>query len=157
MAQKQEPVLPPSEPPSGLSVLETELAQNALEYERIGDETLKVKLGSDAMFDRNSTAIRDNALPALKKLAAVLRNHNQLTLRIVGHTDSSGAEDYNLYLSQLRAKAVADELIQLGLPAADIQSEGRGDLDTRHEILPESQQKQKRRVEIYINESDINN
>ena len=133
-----------------LQGLEAELRRKGLLVERLKDNTLKVGLSSDGIFYIDSAQIKNSADPSLEDLANVLRNHDHLTLRIVGHTDSSGKNDYNLHLSEIRAKAVADQLITLGLPAAAIQSEGRGDLDTRHEVLRSNESSLKRRVEIYI-------
>jgi general secretion pathway protein A len=159
---KVEPAMQVEEPGTGtvklsqetnqgdLLELESELSRKGLLVEQLEDNTLKVRLSSDGIFDIDSAQLKNSAGSSLEALADVLRNHNQMTLRIVGHTDSSGAYDYNLQLSELRAKAVADQLIRLGLPAAAIQSEGRGDLDTRHENLPSYKTSLKRRVEIYI-------
>jgi outer membrane protein OmpA-like peptidoglycan-associated protein len=139
-----------AEPRAVLPELEAELSQKGLLVDRLEDNTLKVRLSSDGIFDINSAQLKYSAGTPLENLADVLRNHDQLTLRIVGHTDSSGEYDYNLHLSELRAKAVADQLIRLGLSAETIQWEGRGDLDTRNENLPSYKTSLKRRVEIYI-------
>jgi outer membrane protein OmpA-like peptidoglycan-associated protein len=45
---------------------------------------------------------------------------------IVGHTDTVGSDRYNNALSLRRARAVKNELINLGIPASRIKSEGRG-------------------------------
>jgi outer membrane protein OmpA-like peptidoglycan-associated protein len=148
VGQRQKPNR--GEPRGELLELEAELDRKGLLVERLKNNTLKVRLSSDGIFDIDSTQLKSSAGSSLEALAGVLRNHDQMTLRIVGHTDSSGEYDYNLHLSELRAKAVADQLIRLGLPAEDIQSEGRGDLDTRHENLPSYKSSLKRRVEIYI-------
>ena len=69
--------------------------------------------------------------------------------QVVGHTDSSGSAEYNLHLSELRAKVVADYLVGLGLPEEHIWSKGRGDRDTRLEEATQKQPELKRRIEIY--------
>jgi outer membrane protein OmpA-like peptidoglycan-associated protein len=117
----------------------------------MNDDILKVNLSSDGVFDFDSAQIKDGARPALKKLANALRKRDKLAIQVVGHTDSSGAAEYNLYLSQLRAKAVADSLISQGLSNASIQSEGRGDRDTR--LDQATSNNLKRRVEIYIRQA----
>ena len=73
-----------------------------------------------------------------------------MRVSVIGHTDSSGEPDYNVYLSQLRAKAVVDYLIAQGLPEDRTQSEGRGDRDTQFEESTRDQPELRRRVEIYI-------
>ena len=135
---------------TSLLQLEEDLLQSGLLVERTGDGTLKVNLSSDGMYDFDSARIKDGARPALEKLAAVLLKHDELTLQVVGHTDSSGAAEYNLHLSYLRSKAVADYLISQGLTDSSIEFEGRGDQDTRLEHSPGYNPDLKRRVEIYI-------
>ena len=131
--------------------LEEQLQQSGLLVERMDDDTLKVNLSSDGVFAFDSAGIKDGARPALVKLAEVLRKQDELTIEVVGHTDSTGAADYNLYLSQLRAQAVADYLISQGINDASIQSEGRGDRIPGRINRPAKTVK--RRVEIYIREA----
>jgi outer membrane protein OmpA-like peptidoglycan-associated protein len=119
--------------PDELEDVQQILTRNGLRVERIDETTLKVNLSSEGMFDIGSAQIKPAATPALQKLSDVMLQHERTLARVVGHTDSSGTADYNLYLSERRAEAVADCLIGLGLPEARIQSEGRGDRDTRLE------------------------
>ena len=130
--------------------LEEKLQQRGLLVERMDDDVLKVNLSSDGMFAFDSAQIKNGARPALVNLADVLREQDDLTIQVVGHTDSSGAAEYNLQLSKRRAKAVADYLISQGLSDASIQSEGRGDRDTRLDDTTSDNPGLKRRVEIYI-------
>ena len=133
--------------------LEEKLQQSGLLVERMDDDVLKVNLSSDGMFAFDSAQIKNGARPALVKLADVLRKQDELTIQVVGHTDSSGAAEYNLQLSERRAKAVADYLISQGLSDARIQSEGRGDRDTRLDDTTSDNPGLKRRVEIYIRQA----
>ena len=130
--------------------LEEELQRNGLLVERMDDDILRVNLSGNGVFSFDSTRIRDDLRPALEKLADILRNRDKLTIQVVGHADSSGAAEYNLHLSQLRAKAVVDYLVNQGLTDSSIQSEGRGDHDTRLEHSTSYNPGLKRRVEIYI-------
>jgi general secretion pathway protein A len=139
--------------PRGTMQLEQELQQSGLVFEQTGDNTLKVNLSSDGMFAFDSDQIKDNALPSLDALADVLRNYDNLSIQVVGHTDSSGSPEYNLYLSRLRSIAVANYLVSLGLNDSSIQAEGRGDRDTRLEHSAINSPVQKRRVEVYIRQA----
>ena len=147
--QKQDRILPHTR----IEQLEEKLKQNGLLVERMDDDALKVNLSSDGMFAFDSAQIKNGARPALVKLADVLRKLDEMTIQIVGHTDSSGAAEYNLQLSQRRAKAVADYLISQGLSDASIQSEGRGDRDTKLDDTSSVNPDLKRRVEIYIRQA----
>jgi outer membrane protein OmpA-like peptidoglycan-associated protein len=130
--------------------LKEELQQSGLLVEQMDDDVLKVNLSSDGMFAFDSAWIKDDARPALKSLTDVLRKRDELSIQVVGHTDSSGSAEYNLHLSKRRAKAVADYLIGQGLTDSSIQSEGRGDQNTRLEDSAGNNPGLKRRVEIYI-------
>ena len=144
----QKPDLDLSQPqPLGL---EEDLQQSELLVERMNNDILKVNLSSDGMFAFDSAWIKDDARPALNSLTDVLKKHDELTIQVVGHTDSSGPAEYNLHLSQRRAKAVADYLVSQGLTNSSIQSEGRGDHDTKLEQSSSYKPDLKRRVEIYI-------
>ena len=50
-------------------------------------------------------------------------------MTVIGHTDSTGPDDYNLALSLERARSVADYLVQKGLPAGQVFSEGKGETE----------------------------
>jgi outer membrane protein OmpA-like peptidoglycan-associated protein len=139
-----------SGPELELVELQQALDHNDLLVERINDTTLKVNLSTDGMFDFGSAEIRPDAAPALQKLADIMIHHDNMIVQAVGHTDSSGSAENNLYLSELRAKVVADYLIGLGLPEERTRSEGRGDRDTRLEEATGDQPELKRRVEIYL-------
>ena len=139
-----------SGPGLGLVELQQALDHNDLLVERINDTTLKVSLSTDGIFDFGSAEIKPDAAPALQKLADVMSQHDHMIAQVVGHTDSSGSAEYNLHLSELRAKVVADYLVGLGLPEERTWSKGRGDRDTRLEEATQEQPELKRRVEIYL-------
>ncbi len=63
-------------------------------------------------FSFNSDAIREESEPTLKEIAEVLRRHAGWTLRVGGHTDGVGGDQYNLDLSRRRAAAVRDALMK---------------------------------------------
>lgn len=128
--------------------IEKVLTENGLLVKRLDDNsTLRVDLSSGGLFVFVTERIQESAGPTLQILADVLNKHNHLVVQVVGHTDSTGPAGYNLNLSQLRATAVADYLVKLGLSSSRIQAEGRGDRDTREEQSPNYS---KRRIEIYI-------
>ena len=132
------------------SGLEAELAANDMPAARLDDNSLKLNLSSTAMFELNSTRLGESAATSLNKFAEVMRKYDGISIRIVGHTDSSGHPEYNLRLSQRRAEAVANYLVRMGLPADRIQWMGRGDLDTRFEAATQEQPELRRRVELYF-------
>lgn len=86
-------------------------------------------------FDTNKTTIKQSSFPILDQVAATLRANAQITrLRVEGHTDSRGRADYNLQLSEGRAAAVRQYLIDKGIAAERLVSQGFGEtqlIDTR--------------------------
>ena len=66
-----------------------------------------------------------NLLPQLKEvLNASVAPHGSVSIEVVGHSDTTGAEETNQNLSQRRADRVAWELIQLGIPDASLHAKG---------------------------------
>jgi outer membrane protein OmpA-like peptidoglycan-associated protein len=67
---------------------------------------IRLELAADVLFDFNKYDIRPVAVPTLQKVADVIKNYPKSLVRIEGHTDSIGADDYNLKLSDQRAGSV---------------------------------------------------
>lgn len=63
-------------------------------------------------FSFNSDAIREESEPTLKEIADALKRHAEWKLRVTGHTDAVGTDQYNLDLSKRRAAAVKDALVK---------------------------------------------
>jgi outer membrane protein OmpA-like peptidoglycan-associated protein len=73
---------------------------------------VRIELAADVLFDFDKAEIKPQAAAALKKAAAVLREKAKGPVRIEGHTDSKGSDDYNQRLSQRRAAAVQTWLVK---------------------------------------------
>ena len=63
-------------------------------------------------FDTGKWNIKEDSKPALKEIASFLNKHEDNKYFIVGHTDNTGDYSSNLILSEKRAKAVMNSLIQ---------------------------------------------
>ena len=84
----------------------------------------KIELAAVMLFGFDSADLTDDAKAVIDERVARLRGEVSLTsaMRIEGHTDSTGAEAYNLALSERRAQAVANYIIdETRLTAADIE------------------------------------
>jgi outer membrane protein OmpA-like peptidoglycan-associated protein len=86
----------------------------------------------------------------LNTVASNLQAYPNSTIQIVGHTDSDGDAAYNQQLSERRANAVADVLLDAGIPFARIQTFGRGESQPLASNLGPVGKSQNRRVEIVI-------
>jgi len=89
--------------------------------------TSKALIGSDLLFDFNSSTLRQSARVSLMKVALLIDKHPNLICWVDGHTDLIGAEQPNLALSQRRAMAVKSWLVNtLDLDEARIAVRGFG-------------------------------
>ncbi|MBJ2064336.1 porin OmpA [Serratia odorifera] len=91
-------------------------------------EPQRFNLKSDVMFGYNSAELSPQGQAAVRDLynrPEIQSAKNQTTM-VIGYSDRIGSADYNQQLSSRRAQAVADELIGLGMPAANVQAQGRG-------------------------------
>jgi outer membrane protein OmpA-like peptidoglycan-associated protein len=80
-------------------------------------------------FDHNQATLKPESVPALMEIATLLTRQPQLKVYVVGHTDLSGTLAYNLRLSQERAQAVVDTLVQKHAIAAErLSAQGVGPL-----------------------------
>jgi outer membrane protein OmpA-like peptidoglycan-associated protein len=102
-------------------------------------------------FDFAKATIRPVSNPLLDEVAGVLKDHPEiLKVEVQGHTDNKGARAYNLKLSQSRADAVMNALIQRGVAPDRMQAKGYGPdvpiTDNRTEVG----RQQNRRVQFQI-------
>ncbi|MEZ8230143.1 OmpA family protein [Vibrio splendidus] len=82
---------------------------------------------SQGMFETNSTELSTDGKIALMPLVEVLKAHPQSTVDVVGHTDSTGAAEYNMMISKKRAAAVAAYIEEQGIEADRITASGEGE------------------------------
>lgn len=81
------------------------------------------------LFDTNSEIPKASAYPALNALLAALQSAPELEVIIEGHTDADGSDEFNLDLSDRRAATIMNWLIDAGIPAARLQSVGKGEAE----------------------------
>ncbi len=81
---------------------------------------------SDLLFDTDSDVINAAFYDELDNVAAAARSSNN-NIKVAGHTDNQGSEEYNLSLSQRRAEAVKAYLVQRGIPEYRITTTGYGE------------------------------
>jgi outer membrane protein OmpA-like peptidoglycan-associated protein len=111
---------------------------------------------SDVLFDPNRATLKPGAREKLSKLAGILLAYpGPYQMQIEGHTDSIGPEAYNQRLSEDRAGAVRDYLIQAALPAGRLVGvRGFGKVrPVATNDTPEGRQTN-RRVEIVISDTE---
>jgi outer membrane protein OmpA-like peptidoglycan-associated protein len=144
---------------AGGAALGTSLDRQEAELRRQLDEDVQITntgdrliltMPQDILFAVDSFDIRPDLRADLFKVADSLQRYPDTTVQVVGHTDSDGAASYNQSLSQRRANAVADVLMDGGVPYGRINAFGRGeDQPVASNLTPEGKQ-QNRRVENVI-------
>ncbi len=81
---------------------------------------------SDVLFDTGKYTLKPGAREKLAKISGIVLAHPGLNLQVEGHTDSVGSAEFNQSLSEQRASAVRDFLLQQGLPESSVTSRGFG-------------------------------
>lgn len=80
------------------------------------------------LFDVNTATLKPESYGTIKEIAAVLQEHKDINIKIIGHTDSDGSDAANLTLSQKRATAVKDALVnEYAIDASRIDIDGKGE------------------------------
>ena len=101
-------------------------ASDAVSIQRTLD-VLTATFKGEVFFDFDSSTLKSGAYAEIGRVANVLNQYPQTTIRIEGHTDSKGSEVYNQVLSEKRAEAVKAALTQRGVDPRRIQSVGFGE------------------------------
>ena len=104
----------------------------------------------DVLFETGSYILRPQARERLAKVAGILLAYPDLRLEVDGHTDSVGSDAYNQQLSEKRAAAVRDYLVQQGIPIASVTMMGFGKTQPIASNATAAGRQQNRRVELVV-------
>jgi len=97
-------------------------------------------------FEFDEAILLPSSFPELDKLVLKLQTYPTAKVEIHGHTDHEGSIDYNIKLSEARAQAVVNYLIEKGIEATRLSAKGFGE----EQPLSESDKARNRRVEFLI-------
>jgi outer membrane protein OmpA-like peptidoglycan-associated protein len=131
-------------------VLAAERQNGSVQVEKMPNETLKITMTDQTAFDVNSAVIKPGFNGTVDKMAGVMNKYGKTTLSIVGHTDSTGAAQYNQDLSERRAQAVQQAFLQRGVIQERLSTAGRGESEPRASNTTDSGRQLNRRVEIVV-------
>lgn len=101
-------------------------------------------------FELNKAVLKPEAKAALEFVADVMLKHPDLKLQVFGHTCDLGSDEYNLWLSQKRAEAVKDYLVELGVLGEFVRAKGFGEGKPLEPNDSEEARSQNRRVEFVV-------
>lgn len=130
------------------------LADELSEVEAEQTERGLVLTLGDVLFDTGSSQLKAGAAVTLDRLAEFLRNNPERRLLVEGHTDARGPEEYNQELSQERATAVTEALVQRGIPSERLRPVGLGEVYPVASNESPAGLQQNRRVEVVISNPD---
>jgi len=99
---------------------------DAVSIQRTQD-VLTATFKSDVFFDFDSATLKPGAYTEIDRVSNVLNSYPQTTIRVEGHTDSTGSETYNQQLSERRAESVKNAIVQRGIDARRMQAIGYGE------------------------------
>jgi OmpA-OmpF porin, OOP family len=96
------------------------------------------------------TLLKEESFPALNAVADFFKQNPTIRFEIGGHTDDEGADDYNLMLSEGRAKAVLDYLIKQGIDPSQVNAKGYGETKPIDPGITKAAKAKNRRVEFVV-------
>ena len=127
------------------------------EVSRVG-EGINMTFDASLAFKINSAEISDSYKKDLDAAASVFKSYEDTNILIEGHTDDTGSDEYNMALSEKRAKAVQEYLIAQGVDASRLTAKWYGETQPKYPNDKANRAKN-RRVElaIYANDEMISN
>jgi outer membrane protein OmpA-like peptidoglycan-associated protein len=105
---------------------------------------------ADVLFDTGKYDLRPPTREALARLSGIALAHPGLRFEVEGHTDSTGSDELNQALSEQRAGAVRDYLVQQGLSAGTITAVGFGKTAPVADNSTADGRQKNRRVELIV-------
>ena len=111
---------------------------------------LALTFKGDVTFDTNSSVVRPGLISEIDRVARILNQYPNTVIRVEGHTDSKGSAAYNTDLSDRRANAVKNLLIQRGVSTSRIETVGFGETMPVATNDTEAGRQKNRRVEVKI-------
>ncbi|PWK31355.1 OmpA family protein [Pseudomonas sp. B21-040] len=129
--------------------LRASMANTGVEVQRQGDQ-IKLIMPGNITFATDSANIAPSFYQPLNNLAGSLKEFNQNQIEIVGYTDSTGARQHNMDLSQRRAQSVATYLTSQGVSGANLSARGAGPDSPIASNSDVNGRAQNRRVEVNL-------
>jgi len=129
--------------------LRKQLQSTGVSVTRSGDNII-LNMPNEVTFGVDQTALSSGAKKVLHSVALVAKEYDQTQLNVLGYTDSSGAESYNLRLSKIRAIEVGNYLVAQKIEYGRVKSEGLGESRPVASNAAATGRAQNRRVEIVL-------
>ena len=118
--------------------------------ERVGEDTLMVHFDSDVLFDVGSSVLDPSGRSTLEDVADVINDYPKTAVVVQGHTDATGSEETNQYLSERRAGAVEGYLVNRGVDPERMTALGYGESYPVADNSTSGGRQENRRVDILL-------
>ena len=102
------------------------------------------------LFDYDEDTLKEESLEELFAISRLMKSDSMYTLLVEGHADERGTREYNLALSERRAKAVEDFLTATGVSSFNIEVVGYGEEVPVDTSSSESAWSKNRRAELFF-------
>lgn len=126
-----------------------------VETKRTANGMVMVLPDSTFKFDFDSAELKPGNRELLSRIAGILLASKGFGLSVFGYTDDIGTKDYNQKLSEYRAEAVRNYLVQAGIDPSLVDAKGFGKTNPRVRGVTEQARAINRRVEIAVTDSEI--
>ena len=118
--------------------------------ERFGDVANEGAFPEQVFFDTDKYDLKSESKEELANLVDLMKTNPGMVVEISGHTDNQGAADYNIRLSESRAKSVVSYLIEAGIPTSRLKFKGYGANKPAVSNDTEANRALNRRIEMVI-------
>jgi outer membrane protein OmpA-like peptidoglycan-associated protein len=132
-----------------------EALNRVAETRRTPDGMVLILPDSTFKFDFDSAELKPRNRELLSRVAGILLASKGFSLSVFGYTDDVGTKEYNQKLSDRRAEAVRNYLVQTGIDASLVDAKGFGKTNPRVNATTEQARAINRRVEIAVTDSEI--
>lgn len=118
-------------------------------------ELIKVKVGkkvvlNNILFETGKSILTSGSYTELNRLLNIMKENGQMKIEISGHTDKTGSEPLNFKLSEARAKAVVQYMVQKGIDRSRMEFKGYGSMQPISDNSTSAGRAKNRRVEFKI-------
>ena len=129
--------------------LRDQLQGTGVSISREGDN-IRLIMPGNITFETDSYNLRGDFYSVLNSVGVVLAKYKDTTLRVTGHTDNTGSQQYNQNLSERRAKSVADYLATRAVAMTRQLVQGMAFSQPIADSASSAGRAANRRVELYI-------
>ena len=104
----------------------------------------------DILFDVNKATIKPESMNEINRIKAIMDQNPKVRYEVQGHTDGSGDAASNQKLSERRAQAIVDKMVELGVSPSRLVAVGKGESEPISSNETEAGRAKNRRVEFVV-------